>query len=97
MPDHIHVVVTVRPGHELPQVMHSLKSYTATRLNRERNTTGALWQPGYHEHCIADDDDMPRHLEYVSLNPVEAGLHDEVGVHPFTRVYADGDVDLDRW
>jgi putative transposase len=34
----------------------------------------SLWQPRYWEHCIRDDEDFGRHLDYIHYNPVKHGL-----------------------
>ncbi len=28
-----------------------------------------LWQRGYHEHVVRDEDDLQAHREYISNNP----------------------------
>jgi putative transposase len=34
---------------------------------------GAVWQKRFWEHCIRDDKDFERHLDYVHFNPVKHG------------------------
>src|SRR5690606_28392207 len=38
-------------------------------LKRERD----IWQRGYCEHLIRDQDDLQRHLDYIHYNPVKHG------------------------
>ncbi|HHN78762.1 MAG TPA: hypothetical protein ENK11_08855, partial [Phycisphaerales bacterium] len=48
MPDHVHMLLTpakVGDGwHPLSEILHSIKSYTAHEINKERGTSGAVWQ-----------------------------------------------------
>jgi hypothetical protein len=34
---------------------------------------GEIWQKGYDEHRIGDNDAYARHVEYIWMNPVKAG------------------------
>ena len=97
MPDHIHVVLTVLEPHELPGVVHSIKSYTANQINRASGRTGGLWQHGYYDHALRNDLAVVRHLRYVLENPVRPGLAERVGEHQFTRVFEGAAEDLDPW
>ena len=33
-----------------------------------------VWQPRFYEHCIRDENDFHRHLDYIHYNPVKHGL-----------------------
>ncbi len=76
MPNHVHVVVRPRPGHELSDILHSWKSFTATKVNRLLGRTGAFWQPECYDHLIRDWDELAHAVEYVMDNPGKAGLRD---------------------
>lgn len=70
MNDHVHVVVTPRPGIELEEVLHSWKSFSAKRLQREHRRSGAVWQNEYHDRIVRDDAELTRKIRYVQRNPV---------------------------
>ena len=74
MPNHVHVVVRPRPGNELPDILHSWKSFTAKQVNNLLGRTGAFWQPEYYDHLIRDGNDFAHCVEYVLRNPEAAGL-----------------------
>jgi type I restriction enzyme R subunit len=83
MPSHIHWVFTPRrewaeqlSDNRSPRetIMHSLKLHTALKCNRHLQLTGAFWQDESHDHCVSDEDELGRIIEYVELNPVKAGL-----------------------
>jgi REP element-mobilizing transposase RayT len=44
MDDHVHIVLQALPGFDLSRTLLSLKTYTATRINRLRGVTGTRWQ-----------------------------------------------------
>ena len=66
----------------LATVMHSLKSFTASRLGRIGVPT-PVWQPGYHDHALRDDEDYRSRVRYVVQNPLRAGLARRVEDYPY--------------
>lgn len=74
MPNHVHVVVQPRPGHELPEILHSWKSFTANQANKALKRTGTFWQPEYYDHLIRDERDLAHSIQYVLDNPARARL-----------------------
>ena len=62
--------------------MHTLKSYTARHLTRA-GVESPVWQDGYHDHGLRDNDDYKARIRYVLQNPVRAGLVWKVGDYPF--------------
>ena len=76
MPDHIHAVIRLcgndgAGGPTLGNVVGAFKAAVARGVNLRRNTPGAaVWQRGYHEHIVRDEDDLRRVREYVVTNPL---------------------------
>lgn len=58
----------------LSGIMHSLKSYTANRINEVLQRTKRLWQPESYDHWVRDDAELHRIAEYMALNPIHANL-----------------------
>jgi len=74
MPTHVHAVVRPSAGYDLPSIVHSWKSFTASRANRILRHTGVFWQREYYDHLIRYEQDLNHAVEYVLGNPVKAGL-----------------------
>jgi REP element-mobilizing transposase RayT len=84
MPSHFHWVFTPRREYEatLPKgqsarerIMHSVKRHTALQCNARLHLTGdTFWQPESYDHCVENEDELERIVDYVELNPVKAGL-----------------------
>ncbi|MBO5727085.1 MAG: transposase [Oscillospiraceae bacterium] len=70
MPDHVHLMVVLtgrHGGRPLPEVIKRFKSYT-DHLYRE--ISGApLWQRGYYDHVIRNQQDFDAAAEYIQTNP----------------------------
>lgn len=72
MPDHFHVVAS--PGADgLSEAVRRLKGrYSAWW--RENGDGHALWQPGFFDHRIRQEESFIDKCRYVLQNPVRAGL-----------------------
>ena len=82
MPDHLHFVAGLRQD-SLDRLMHSLKSYTAKKINTLLNRQGAFWQPQYHDHAVRGDEDLNEVVLYSLNNPVRAGLVRDFHDYPY--------------
>jgi putative transposase len=82
MPDHLHFVAALRQD-SLDRLMHSLKSYTAKKINVLLNRRGAFWQPQYHDHALRKDEDLNEVVLYTLNNPVRAKLVDDFHEYPY--------------
>ena len=49
MSDHLHLIILPQGGKTVSQIMHSLKSYTAKKINRLLGRSGKVWQDGFYE------------------------------------------------
>jgi putative DNA methylase len=58
----------------LAKIMHSLKSYTANRINEVLGRSGQCWQHESYDHWVRDDEELERIVQYIVANPVKAGL-----------------------
>ena len=85
MPNHVHVVVqpfagrkntggTPVPRSELPDILHSWKSFTAKEANKLLGRQGDFWQEEYYDHLIRNEADFRHAVRYVLDNPIKAGL-----------------------
>jgi putative DNA methylase len=58
----------------LAKIMHSLKSYTANRINKVLGRSGQFWQHESYDHWVRTDEELERIVQYIVANPVKAGL-----------------------
>jgi putative transposase len=74
MPNHVHVLLTPMEGHELEDILHSIKSYTAKQINRSLSQTGAFWHRDSYDHIVRDAEQLIAYQEYTAANPIKAKL-----------------------
>ncbi len=74
MPNHVHLLLTQQNGYALSQVVHSLKSYTASKANKILGRSGRFWFPEPFDRFIRDYRHFENTFVYIENNPVKAGL-----------------------
>ncbi len=83
MPDHVHLLVAgTSPGSDLLSFARVCRARAS--LVFRRLSAAALWQRGYFEHVVRDDDRLEVVAAYIANNPVRAGLVRTSAEWPFT-------------
>ncbi len=76
MPNHVHLIISPKEGHELSEILHSIKRHSALQANKHLGRSGAFWQRESYDHIVRDADDYWNQKAYVLRNPEMAGLSD---------------------
>ncbi len=64
--------------HGLSKVVRGFKSFSGRRVNELRGTPGvAVWQRGYFEHVVRNEEDLNRIRQYIVENPLRWSLRRE--------------------
>jgi REP element-mobilizing transposase RayT len=74
MPNHVHALFRILDGHTLAEILHTWKSFSATRANRLLGRSGGFWQREYYDHLVRSEDEFYRIVGYIAENPNRAGL-----------------------
>lgn len=82
MPDHVHLLMTPlekTPGEwwSLSDLLHSIKSFSAHEINKQRQTKGTVWQDDRYDRIIRTEEDYDEKLAYMLENPTKVGLGDD--------------------
>ena len=73
LPEHLHCLWRLPEG-DSDYSLRWAKIKRLTRHNLGMPPGEKLWQPRYWEHCIRDENDFARHVDYIHWNPVKHGL-----------------------
>ncbi len=76
MPNHVHLIISPKAGHDLPEILHSIKRHSANQANKLLGRSGAFWQKESYDHIIRDADDYWNQRDYILSNPKAARLVD---------------------
>jgi RecG-like helicase/REP element-mobilizing transposase RayT len=84
MPDHVHLLIEPmiernRQGgnavfFSLSKILHSIKSFTATRINKTENTKEPVWETESFDRMIRSESDLREKFLYIIRNPWDAGV-----------------------
>jgi REP element-mobilizing transposase RayT len=67
-------------------VVASVKNFSTRQINARSGRTGSIWQAGFHDHALRQEEDMRAVARYVVMNPVRAGLVRSVREYSFWDV-----------
>ncbi len=73
MPDHLHAFVSAEGSQSLSRWTASLKKFMSSRW-RQDGLEGPFWQKGFFDHVLRSGESYSEKWDYVSANPVRAGL-----------------------
>ena len=73
MPDHVHVFVRLSGSVRLGMWVRGLKRTVGKVLSVETGVD-RLWQPGFFDHLLRNDESYAEKWRYVRDNPVRQGL-----------------------
>ncbi len=85
MPDHVHCIiivgdpkvsgVSVKSAGTLAKALQRLKGGSSHKINKLTNSTGMrIWQPGYQDRVIRNDQEFEKYRYYIETNPLRAWL-----------------------
>jgi REP-associated tyrosine transposase len=81
MPDHVHLLLAAQRGDaDLTRFAKHAKQITGFQYRQATNHS--LWQPGYHERILRDEEATLAVARYILENPVRAGLAQALGEWP---------------
>ena len=82
MPDHLHLLLEgLQPEADFVRTMTLLRQRTAMSFRRQQGTQ--LWQDGYFERVLRDEEATETVTAYIVANPVRAGLVNRIDDYPF--------------
>ena len=73
MPDHVHLLVKATNGFLLHQIVHTWKSYSAYKLQRDFSRRNRVWQDEYFDRIVRDHDELMEKAQYILNNPFKIG------------------------
>jgi len=76
MPDHIHWLLQIEDGGNLSSAVRLYKAKVSMHLGQR------MWQRGFHDHALRNDEDMQDIARYIIANPLRSGLVKSVGDYP---------------
>jgi len=95
MPEHFHLLVTPTPDVTLEHAIQLIKGGYSHALGSILGRKREIWQRGFTDHRIRDDQDFVNHQKYIHLNPVERGLVNNLAEYRYSSAFPG--FKLDPW
>ncbi|MCE0557345.1 transposase [Motilimonas sp. E26] len=83
MPDHFHWVIQLADLSTLSQLVGRVKREISYLLHQRGLCRGSIWQHGFYDHAIRNENDLLPICRYVVANPLRAGLVKSVKDYPY--------------
>ena len=83
MPDHLHLLLTVHDEMTIEKAMQLVKGRFSHRLSNEFGYKGEIWQRGFAEVQVMNQQNFEVHRAYIDQNPVKAGLATSADEYPY--------------
>jgi REP element-mobilizing transposase RayT len=84
MPDHVHLLLQPWPKANddngnaifwsLSELMHSIKSFSAHRINELESKTGSVWEREQFDRYVRSDHDLQEKFHYILRNPWDSSV-----------------------
>ncbi|QIZ77329.1 REP-associated tyrosine transposase [Ferrimonas lipolytica] len=88
LPEHVHLMITLPQGDSDFFTRIRLIKFSFTKLvNRSTGQAQSVWQKGYWEHLIRDQQDFDNHFNYIHFNPVKHGYVDKTKDWPHSTFH----------
>ncbi len=87
MPDHVHLLIEPMIERQdsgnkpvffsLSKILHSIKSFTANRINKIENRSDPVWETESFDRLIRSESDLQEKFKYITRNPWDARIAKE--------------------
>ena len=82
MPDHLHWLLQLPEKTDLSQIVRAAKLTSARWVNCRLGRTGSVWQAGFHDYALRDEQELLPTARYIVANPLRAGIVGSAGDYP---------------
>ena len=69
MPNHVHLLIQPHHYLKLPQIIKSIKGFSARSINKLLKRSGSLWMKESYDRLVRSEGDFKRCRRYISSNP----------------------------
>jgi putative transposase len=87
MPNHVHVLLTVPGDITIEKVAQLIKGNFSFRAGTDLDFQAEIWQRGFSDVRIPDEQSFQAHQAYINDNPVRAGIALSAEEYPYGSAY----------
>jgi putative transposase len=83
MPNHVHILLTIPGSMSIERAVQLIKGGFSYRAGKELGFRGEIWQRGFSDVRITNQQSFREHQAYIDHNPIKAGIASSPGEYPF--------------
>jgi REP element-mobilizing transposase RayT len=88
MPNHVHLLAqplahSQGGSIDLGEIIHSVKSFSAHKINLGRRRRGPVWEQERYDRIIRDEIEFLEKWQYIRNNPLKRGIVSEAESYPW--------------
>jgi putative transposase len=87
MRNHLHLLLTVEGNMTIEKAVQLIKGNFSFRAKKELGFAGEIWQRGFSDVRITDENSFAQHRQYIYDNPVKAGMASSPEEYPYSSAY----------
>jgi len=87
MPEHVHLLLTPASDVTLEHAVQLIKGGYSHALGSILGRKREMWQRGFTDHRIRDDQDFIHHQNYIHQNPVEREIVNDASEYKYSSAY----------
>ena len=87
MRNHVHLLITVDHSMSIEKALQLIKGNFSYRARNELGFKGEVWQPGFSDVRVRDEESFRNHQPYIYNNPVRAGMARVPEHYPHCSLY----------
>ena len=87
MRNHVHLLITADDSMSIEKAMQLIKGNFSYRARKELGFRGEIWQRGFSDVRVRDEESFRKHQQYIYNNPVNAGMARVAEEFPHCSLY----------
>ena len=87
MRNHVHLLITVDGSMSIEKAVQLIKGNFSYRARSELGFKGGVWQRGFSDVRVRDEESFRKHQQYIYNNPVRAGMANSPEDYPHCSLY----------
>ena len=96
MPDHMHLIIIPR-DRNISECLKSIKGFSARRINSLFDRRGSVWQNGFYDYILDDEEKVLSRIRYIENNPVRKGIVTSTEDYGYSSVKYRAETDLAKF
>ncbi len=96
MPDHVHFIIIPKEKN-ISECVKSIKGYSARRINLVSGRRGSIWQSGFYDYVLDNEEKALTRMKYIEDNPVRKAMVTRAEDYVYSSTTYRKETDFDKF